>query len=177
VAEREVQSAQRRARTRERAAQRDLEARIDARKASAEAEAASEAKRLRLKRRYDMTDAIIAGALARLREAPRDDAYLDLLFQLAREAVSELGVKEAVLVVSTEDREFLSQAGRFDSLAERLSEEAGAKATLSVETIDTAGGLVVVTEDGKVIYHNTFEEIAYRVGSRLRDTIADELFG
>lgn len=182
VAEREVQSAERRARTRQRVARRELEERVAARKAQAQTEAASEVQRLKLQRRHELAEEVLSDALAALRLSPRDEDYLKLLARLAAEAAESLGGGRIEILVCPSDREFLDAGGRFDRLAAEAAEaaeaagETGAELALSDETIETAGGLVGRTADGRVCFHNTFEEIARRLHDRLRERITQELF-
>lgn len=176
VAQREVDSARRRARTREGVLRRELDARSATRRAQAESEAASEAQRLMLERRHEMVERTIRDALAVLADGQRDDAYFDLLVSLACDAVAQLGAKDAFIIVSPRDREWLGAEGRFEKLVSRVKEEASAAVSLSDETIDSSGGLVAASGDGKVRYYNTFEEIAYRKEAFLRERLSEHLF-
>lgn len=176
VAEREVQSAERRTRTRQRGAMRELEAHVAVRKAQAQTEAASEAQRLKLQRRHERAEEVLGDALDVLRLSPRDGDYLSLLARLAAEAVESLGGGRIEILVSPSDREVLDAEGRFDRLAAEAAGPDGVQLTLSDETIETAGGLVARTADGRVSFHNTFEEIARRLHDGLREMITQELF-
>ena len=131
---------------------------------------------MRLHEREELVEKILAAALKRLAEAPRDDAYVAAVERLSREAAQALGMKEAVLLVSARDREYLTQAGRFDRIAEALRQSPGVELRLADETIHTAGGVVLRGLDGRVSYYNTFDEIAYRRRSELGATISNLLF-
>lgn len=174
VAEREVQSARRRARTRERVTLGELSARVAKEKAQAQAEAESEAHRTRLGARHELVERLVGEVLEELSRAARDAAYYEILARLVAEAAEAVGWARAVVTVSAQDREFLLGEGRFERLGAGV---AGVELSLSEETVDTAGGAVVASEDGKVLYYNTFEEIAYRRRSELRERIAEILFG
>lgn len=176
VAERQIQSARRRAGTRERVAKDELEAAIQTMLAAAEAEAAGLARHAELTCRHELARGIIDGALDRLAQAPRDEEYLAILSRLAAEAAEVLDVDEIEIMVSPRDREFLGEAGRFEKLAGRLAAESAVKATLSAECIEASGGLVAAVPGGKVLYYNTFEEVAHRLGADLMEKIAKRIF-
>lgn len=176
IAQREIEQAERRSKTRRDLAGRDLAAHLASEKGLADARAAAEASRMKLHEREQLAEKILAAALRRLAEAPRDDAYLGAVERLSREAAEALGVKEALLVVSPRDREYLLQGGRFDRLAGALRQSPGVEVRLSDETIHAAGGIVLRSIDGRVSYYNTFDEIAYRRRSELSATVSNLLF-
>jgi len=177
VADREVRSAERKARARKRQAQSEVERRVSEITSRAEARARSEAARLRLQRRHELVERMLSDALSKLRERPRDDAYLALLERLIREGAGELGLEEAVVTAAEPDREFLASEGRFSGIAGRMAEEQGLKLSLSDEALESAGGVVVSSGDGRVSFYNTFEERADRRRSRLRRLFNEEVIG
>lgn len=176
VAERQIQSAQRRAATRERVAKDELEADISAMLAAAEAEAAALARQAELTCRHELARGIIDSAMDRLARAPRDEAYLAILSRLAAEAADVLDVDRIEIRVSQRDYEFLSEAGRFEEMARRLEAERSVTATLSESRLEASGGLVAVAPGGKVLYYNTFEEVAHRLSADLMEKIAKRIF-
>lgn len=175
VAEREVSSAARRAATRERLAARELEARIAAEKARAEAQVAADVQRMKLRRRHELVEHLMADALQALADEPADEAHGEMLERLVVEAAGALSLPEAVVIFSARDKEFLAAEGRFEEMAARVKKNIGVAISLSDETVD-AGGVIARSGDGSVCYYNTFEEIAYRMRSELRRRLAEELF-
>jgi V/A-type H+-transporting ATPase subunit E len=177
VADRELTSAQRRLRTRERRAEADLDKMISARLAEAKASVEADARRLRLEGRHRLAERLLAETLAALASMPRDDAYFAALERLLVQAAETLGAGEAVAKVCATDLDFLSQRGRFEQLAAKANAATGLTLTLSREPVDTSGGVVLSTNDGKISVFNTFEEIANRRIDRIRQLVSEELTG
>lgn len=176
IAEREEAVAKKAAEERSAAAVRELEEAAASQKAVAASQSQAEAERRKLAFRQGLVERLLAESLTRLKTLPRDDAYFAVMERLAGEAASQMPVKEAVLSVSAQDRDFLS-GGRFDALASGVKSGTGVSLTLSKDAINAAGGVVLSSSDGKVSVYNTFDEIAYRRRSELKGLIAQELFG
>ena len=177
VAEREISSARRAAAEREQQALRALDEDISSQMSLAEAHIQAEAERMRLNVRHDLVESLLAESLERLKKAPRDEAYFEVLKGLIVEAAGGLGVGEQVVMCPRQDRELLASEGRFERVAAAAAQACGAGITLSDETIEAAGGAVLASPDGKISYYNTFDEIAYRGRSALKALISDKLFG
>jgi len=176
VAQRDIEQARRRTRTRTNAANAELAAQIASEKALAEATIAAEVTRSQLHARHTLVERLLGDTLRNLAGSARDEAYLAVLTRLVRESVGQLGGKEAAVRCSARDREFLAAEGRFDRIAADVRNAGGAALSLSEKTVETAGGVVVSTPDGRVSYYNTFEEIVYRSQTKLRAIISKELF-
>jgi V/A-type H+/Na+-transporting ATPase subunit E len=177
VAERDEAAGRKAAEEREAKAVKELDEQAAAQKALAAAQAQAEAERRRLAFRQDLVEKLLVESLSRLKTLPRDDSYLGIIEQLLGEAAAQMPVKEAVLLVSQQDRDFLSSGGRFDRVAGNVKSATGVALKLSSDTVNTAGGVVLSSADGKVSVYNTFDEIAYRRRSELKGLIAQELFG
>jgi vacuolar-type H+-ATPase subunit E/Vma4 len=177
VAERDEAAGRKAAEEREAGAMKELGEQAAARKALANAQSQAEAERRRLAFRQDLVEKLLVESLARLKSLGRDDGYLSIVEKLLTEAASQMPVKEAMLRVSQQDRDFLSSDGRFDRIAGSVRSATGVSLSLSNDTINAAGGVVLSSADGKVSVYNTFDEIAYRRRSELKGLIAQELFG
>jgi len=106
----------------------------------------------------------------RLANLPEGE-YFETLVKLTAEAVEELGVDK--VVVRSNER-------TLRLLAERLTEFREAVGNVEViigEPIQTIGGVIVESADGRVRVDNTFEARMERFESELRATIARALFG
>jgi len=177
VAEHDESVGKKAAQEREAKAMRELDEAAASQKALAAAQSQAEAERRKLSFRQDLVERLLADSLARLRNMPRDDAYLAILKRLVEEAADSMPVKEAVLLCSPKERDFLLSDGRFDRIVSETTSRKGLTLALSDRTVDAAGGVVLTSRDGKVSYYNTFDEIAYRRRSELKGLIAQELFG
>ena len=176
VGRREIEQAERRSKTRLDAAARELDSQLASERGLAEATAAARAARMQLEARQELVASLLGSALERLASAPRDDAYLAILERLAGEAVGGLGSKDASLVFSAGDRDFLNRESRGERLLRSVGTSTGVWVSVSADTVRCAGGVIARSGDGRVSYYNTFEEIAYRRRSELRALIAKALF-
>jgi len=178
VAEREKESARKKAEAWQQDVTALLRSDTDKRLASARAEARGEANSMLLKKRTELLDRAIKMALKKLAEMPRDESYLTLLQQYAYEGVNALDMERAIIRCNPRDREFLMQENRFELLAGAVRERTGRRVQLDLatETVPVAGGLIVESPDGRVSYHNTFDDIALRRRDILLVTAAEKLF-
>ncbi len=176
VAQREIDQATRRANTRARLATADIDAQAASALALAAAGASAEASRTLLRKKHELIDALLKETLERLAARPRDNVYLGVLEGLAVEAARALGATQAAVKCNAADNAFLAADGRFDSLAAKVKAAAGVTVTLAADSIQAAGGLVLMTPDARLSYYATFDEIAYRRRSELRAIIATDLF-
>ena len=116
--------------------------------------------------------------LTAIRELPRDERYLDLLKQYAVEGADALELKRGVVRCNARDGEFLRGEKRFEALRAHVNEKTGRSGELQLaeETIPAAGGLVIESEDGRVSYQNTFDDIVRRNRDTLLAIAAEKLF-
>ena len=135
VAQRDIEQARRRTRTRTNAANAELAAQIASEKALAEATIAAEVTRSQLHARHTLVERLLGDTLRNLAGSARDEAYLAVLTRLVRESVGQLGRKEAAVRCSARDREFLAAEGRFDRMAADVRNAGGAALSLSEKTI------------------------------------------
>jgi V/A-type H+/Na+-transporting ATPase subunit E len=177
VAERDHAAGKKAAEEREAKAMRELDEAAASQKALAAAQSQAEAERRKLAFRQGLVERLLTESLSRLRDMPRDDAYFAIVARLVDEAADSMPVKEAGLQCSARDRDFLAADGRFGRMASEVRSRRGLTLTLSNQPIEAAGGVVLMSPDGKVSYYNTFDEIAYRRRSELKGLIAQELFG
>ena len=119
-------------------------------------------------------EAVIAGifdeALARLGERG-DDA--DTIARLALAAAGKMSRTTLVLRVAPRDAALLD-----DAFLARLAGAApkGTSFTRGEPLADGAGGVLVVTEDGREMFDNTFETRLRRLRERLREEVAARLW-
>jgi V/A-type H+-transporting ATPase subunit E len=96
--------------------------------------------------------------------------YGSILRRIIAEGASSVG--EDVEVVAREaDAELLS-----DDFLNGLSKELGVNITLSPESIETMGGVVIRSKNGKIEVNNTFETRMLRMQDALRSKVARILF-
>ena len=117
-------------------------------------------------------DEIRAG-LGHLREDP--GRYRESLKRLAVEAVSAVGGDEVVLRLSERDRGLADEA--FTKAVMEASGRAGDAGALKLEfhAVDSGGGCVAASPDGRVVFDNTFARRLERMRSELRSYIIDGL--
>lgn len=100
-------------------------------------------------------------ASARIRAAPRDEAYSRLVAALVGEAAKALGTTEIVVSTSAADREAVSAA---------VAGLAGAE--VAAEPIECMGGVRAVTRDGSTSFDNTLDARVDRLRPLIRKEIA-----
>lgn len=126
------------------------------------------------KQKLDLKEAAIEAAFSEaereLQKLPPTSKYPFILLRIIKEAVASIGTDIEILA-SKADRKLLNQ----NSL-KTLSNELGVNVALAPQTIETYGGAVVRTKDGKIEVDNTFETRMSRMRDSLRSEVAKILF-
>lgn len=107
--------------------------------------------------------------LERLATGPTPEDRAEVLSRLAGEAIERLPGEAVEIVVNEADASLATEAFRCE-LARRLGRR---EARLSAERIDSAGGCVVRTQDGRASFDNTFEARARRFEIAWRAAVAE----
>ncbi|MCL6584075.1 MAG: V-type proton ATPase subunit E [bacterium] len=94
-----------------------------------------------------------------------------LLSRLTLEALGWLEGEEFIIQVNSRDRQLFT-----DDLLALLSAQSGKKLTLSEQTPDIEGGVIVVRSDGRLLYDNSLEAIFQRSEEVMRSAAARLLF-
>ncbi len=126
------------------------------------------------KQKLDLKEAAIEAAFSEaereLQKLPSTSKYPSILLRIIKEAVASIGTDIEILA-SKADRKLLNQ----NSL-KTLSKELGVNVALAPQMIETYGGAVVRTKDGKIEVDNTFETRMSRMRDSLRSEVAKILF-
>lgn len=108
----------------------------------------------------------------RMRTFMQDEAtYGAWLHSLILGAASQ--IERDTLVVSANARDHQRLFARWDDIAKQLPQ--GRKASLSESPIDTLGGVVVASADGRIRVDNTFEGRLDRLRARVQQVILERL--
>lgn len=114
------------------------------------AQAISKSMRIKIEGQKDIIDDSMAILKEKLFQIPQASSYPDFLRYLTAEALNTIDAKKVTVKCRKEDREiilkFISQIS-----------DGKKEVSLSNEEIKIAGGVVVVSEDGKEIVENTLE--------------------
>ena len=113
-------------------------------------------------------------AMSRIAAMPRDSNYERIFLALLEEASAALGSSEIVIKPASPDA---ALAKRVISRASRLKRFRGVSLKLSDESVESIGGLVALSADGKVSFDNTFEARLARYRETIKSAIAEELKG
>jgi V/A-type H+-transporting ATPase subunit E len=113
----------------------------------------------------------------RLRQARSEKEYSDALKRVIGEAIRSLGGGEVEVLTREDDAQRLKN-GLLDEISRELKAELKAplQITLSEETIETMGGAIVRSRNGKVEVDNTFETRLERSREDLRAKVSKILF-
>lgn len=151
-------------------AERITKSRIALAEDAVRAKAAKAVNAARLQVRRDLAevrdgavDSVFAKAAERLAAMRGTPEYERVFTALAEEALSSIDV-ECELQVAAADA----------ALAKKVAAKLGAAATVS-PTLDTIGGLVISTHDGRVVRRNTFESRLLKVRSLAGARVAEVL--
>jgi vacuolar-type H+-ATPase subunit E/Vma4 len=106
------------------------------------------------------------GALAGLRKLRGSSAYPALFKALASEALAGVSTKDVVVKVDKADKE----------LAAKTLKELGVDGSVDA-SIETAGGLIVLTAGGRIRRRNTLEDRLDKVRKTRQAEVAEILFG
>ncbi|BAA31105.1 V-type ATP synthase subunit E [Pyrococcus horikoshii] len=134
------------------------------------ANARLEVRRKRLAIQEEIISSVLEEVKRRL-ETMSEDEYFESVKALLKEAIKELNEKK-VRVMSNE-----KTLGLIASRIEEIKSELGDVSIELGETVDTMGGVIVETEDGRIRIDNTFEARMERFEGEIRSTIAKVLFG
>ncbi len=122
----------------------------------------------------EKSEEVIREAMSRISSMPRDSEYEGILMALLEEAADAVGSQELIVRPARPDvqavKKVISRAShrkRFRGISLRLSDDA----------VDSIGGLVVTSADGKVSYDNTFEARVARYREFIKSSIAEALRG
>ena len=129
--------------------------------------------RARLDRvRWRLINATLMKLRARLSALAEDEArYIPLLVKYLREGAAAIERDELVAHVNGRDRRLLQ-----NEWARRAAEAAPNKRlTLSPESLNCAGGVMIVSGDGNIRFDNTFEGRTERLAQSLQRSIAERL--
>ena len=152
--------------------------RADEQRSQRLAEAMQTAKRERLAAREDILDRVWDQAERKLRDMVDDDRYVDVLHQLARLAVEALGPGRLTLAADARGHDLLTE-DRLRTWSEERSEAVEAPVDLerASETLDTWGGIVVTTHEGRKRMDARFSSRLEAARRQLRDQIFERLMG
>jgi len=178
VAERHIAAAKAKVEEMERRLQEDLGLVLKHEVERAVARTKMEARNRKLLFREKILSEAADAAISKLAGISRDEAYERLLVNLILEGVRELGTRRARLSLNKEDSRLFGESARLAKLEEALTRELGEKTSVEVspEPIDCSGGVVVGTQNGRVSYYNTFEEILGRRKDEIRSEVARKVF-
>lgn len=106
----------------------------------------------------------------KLKGATSGKEYQAVLKSFLQEAVASLEGGSLVVLGRKEDARVLGE------ILPAIAKESGANLKLSAETVNTSGGVIVKTEDGRVEVNNTFETRLARLRDDLRPAVSKILF-
>ncbi|HEU17056.1 MAG TPA: hypothetical protein ENO38_05245 [Nitrososphaeria archaeon] len=122
----------------------------------------------------EKSEDIMREAMSRISAMPRDSDYEKIFLALLEEASVAVGSPELVVRPAAPDA---ALARKVLTRASRTKRFRGVSLKLSDEVVESVGGLVVSSADGKVSYDNTFEARLARYRETIKSAIADELKG
>jgi vacuolar-type H+-ATPase subunit E/Vma4 len=128
-----------------------------------------------LSEKRKVIDDVFKRAEQRLREFTEDGAYPDMLERLIEEAaIAAGGGRLEILLSKADSRRKL----RIKEIAKRVSSKLGLETTLEIsdKPIDSYGGVIVSSSDGRTKVDNTLTSILERARRRLEPEIARILF-
>ena len=139
------------------------------------ASAESKAKWLILEKKHALIENVLNQVKDELRTMIKKDKYIQVLEDLIVEGGIIVGAIDLEVILNERDS---SLPLDLDKLAERISEKTGQKTkiTKSAKEIDTIGGAIIQTTDGKIVMNNTFEGMLKNSESEIRFKIAQILF-
>ncbi|BBI99450.1 hypothetical protein FGKAn22_11430 [Ferrigenium kumadai] len=122
--------------------------------------------------RWELVHAVLAKLPASLEEQVADQShYLPLL--LAYLSESALAIERDELIAQLNRRDWQRFHQNWETLARQTAP--GKRLTLSPETLDSIGGVLVASADGNIRFDNTFEGRMERLDETLRGAIAERL--
>ncbi len=124
-----------------------------------------------LKAREEMVEEVFDRSQNRLKQYASSPNYLDCLLKLISEASSHIGSDRLKVQFNKKDHQLMS-----GKRLQAVSKELKVDLVKSDELLDSIGGVVVSSLDGKVIVNNTFEDRLQLLKSNLRATLGRMLF-
>ncbi|MHA2006366.1 MAG: V-type ATP synthase subunit E [Promethearchaeota archaeon] len=137
--------------------------------------AESKAKWLILEKKHELIENVLKQVKDELRLRIKSDNYIHVLENFIVEGGIIVGATELEVVLNERDSTLSLD---LDKLAEKIGEETGKKTkiTKSAKKLDTIGGVIIQSMDGKTVMNNTFEGILNNSESEIRFKIAQILF-
>ena len=114
----------------------------------------------------DTINEVFASALSDVKEKTSSKKYIDVLNTLVNEAVDALNTKKVILQGREEDLHHLKKIALDVAKERKINLEIGTK-------IKSSGGVRAMSDDGSVIFDNTFDARLTRGKSLLRKQVAD----
>ncbi len=136
-----------------------------------------EVRRIRLKAREEVVNAVMDAARADVEKSRKRDDYPRVLAALAAEALRVLEGEEFVVYADRRDLALLESAV-FSQVRELMKREGRAVKRIEGKALPeaTAGGVRVGVPGGNVIFDNTFEARMYRYREEIRAIIFEGVF-
>jgi vacuolar-type H+-ATPase subunit E/Vma4 len=137
-----------------------------------------EVRRIRLKAREEVVNAVMDAVRADVERSRKRDDYPRLLAGLAAEAIRVLDGEEFVVHADRRDLALLESAV-FPAVRDLMKKEGRAVHRIEGKALPgpTAGGVQVGVPGGNVIFDNTFEARMYRYRDEIRAIIFEGVFG
>ncbi|MDI3484579.1 MAG: V/A-type H+/Na+-transporting ATPase subunit [Methanobacteriaceae archaeon] len=139
-------------------------------------EAKMKARRAELEAREEIITEAFKKAEEELQKitSSKDEKYIQSLENIIKEAATEIGGGELIVHVKEDDKEKIKD---LDSIAEDVKSATGKDTSLELgEPIQTIGGAIVKTKDGRIEVNNTIEARLSRFEKFLRSEAAKILF-
>ncbi len=126
-------------------------------------QAESKVSRILIEGQKDIMEDAMGLLKEKIFEIPRTSAYSDLFYKFLEDAIKVLDAKEVIVKVRKEDKELASQM---------IKKFPGLNITVSDEDAKIAGGVILLSKDGKSIVENSLENKV----EELRQECLSELF-
>jgi vacuolar-type H+-ATPase subunit E/Vma4 len=137
--------------------------------------AESKAKWLILEKKHELIENVLKQVKDELRSRIKSDNYIHVLENFIVEGGIIVGATELEVILNEKDSTLSLD---LDKLAEKIGEKTGkeTKVTKSAKKLETIGGVIIKSMDGKTVMNNTFEGILKNSESEIRFKIAQILF-
>ena len=130
-----------------------------------------------LEKEHAMVDKVLSRVNTELHNLIKEkpDDYLHVLESLIVEGGIILGVPDLEVILNERDSHLPLDLGK---LGQKIGEKTGLKITItkSAKKIDTMGGTIMQTPDGKIVLNHTFEGMMNSSKNEIRFKIAQILF-
>ncbi len=102
--------------------------------------------------------------------------YKEILYQLIKEAVTEMEEPEVIIKANEIDQKYLTEY--ITQIQQRIKQETGLTIHLKIDNnpVNTIGGIIAHTPDGTKIYHNTLEGRLRKTFDKMKPELAKILF-